>query len=78
MSICSGILSCQSSMTPLQVSMKFWEGIEKKNISLITIYSYSNIGLSIEDINQLLDFSVITFGKIIINKVITHFGEKTF
>jgi hypothetical protein len=68
MSICSGILSCQSSMTPLQVSMKFWEGIEKKNISLITIYSYSNIGLSIEDINQLLDFSVITFGKIIINK----------
>ncbi|MBT5429999.1 MAG: hypothetical protein HOK89_08770 [Rhodospirillaceae bacterium] len=55
-------------MTPLQVSMKFWEGIEKKNISLITIYSYSNIGLSIEDINQLLDFSVITFGKIIINK----------
>jgi hypothetical protein len=55
-------------MTPLQVSMKFWEGIKKKNISLITIYSYSDTEFSVNYMNQLLNFSAINFGRIIINK----------
>lgn len=67
LSICGGLLSCQSSMTPLQVSEKFWEGIEKKNISLITIYSISDSGYSVDDIKQLPDVSAITFGRIIID-----------
>ena len=66
--IFSGLSSCQSSMTPLQVSMKFWEGIKKKNISLITIYSYSDTEFSVDYMNQLLNFSAISFGRIIINK----------
>ena len=65
--ICGGLLSCQSSMTPLQVSEKFWEGIEKKNISLITIYSISDSGYSADDIKQLPDVTNITFGRIIID-----------
>ena len=67
LSICGGLLSCQSSMTSLQVSEKFWEGIEKKNISLITIYSISDSGYSVDDIKQLPDVSAITFGMIIID-----------
>lgn len=66
-SICGGLLSCQSSMTPLQVSEKFWVGIQKKNISLITIYSSSDSGYSADDIKQLPDVSAITFGRIIID-----------
>ena len=66
--IFSGLSSCQPSMTPLQVSMKFWEGIKKKNISLITIYSYSDTEFSVDYMNQLLNFSAINFGRIIINK----------
>jgi len=65
--ILSSLLSCQSSMTPLQVSEKFWSGIQKKNISLITIYSISDSGYSADDIKQLPDVSTITFGKIIID-----------
>ncbi len=65
--ICCGLLSCQSSMTPLQVSEKFWEGIEKKNISLITIYSSSDSGYSADDIKQLPDVTTTTFGRIIID-----------
>lgn len=65
--ICGGLLACQSSMTPLQVSEKFWEGIEKKNISLITIYSSSDSGYSADKIKQLPDISAITFGRIIID-----------
>jgi hypothetical protein len=67
LSLCGGLMSCQSSMTPLQVSEKFWEGIEKKNISLITIYSISDSGYSVDDIKQLPDVSAITFGRIIID-----------
>ena len=63
----SSLLSCQSSMTPLQVSEKFWSGIQKKNISLITIYSISDSGYSADDIKQLPDVNAITFGKIIID-----------
>lgn len=65
--ICGGLLSCQSSMTPLQVSEKFWEGIEKKNISLITIYSIPDSGYSADNTKQLPDVSAITFGRIIID-----------
>ncbi len=65
--ICGGLLSCQSYMTPLQVSEKFWEGIKKKNISLITIYSSSDSDYSAEKIKQLPDISAITFGRIIID-----------
>jgi DNA-directed RNA polymerase subunit L len=65
--IFSSLLSCQSSMTPLQVSEKFWSGIQKKNISLITIYSISDSGYSADDIKQLPDVNAITFGKIIID-----------
>lgn len=67
LSLCGGLLSCQSSMTPLQVSEKFWEGVEKKNISLITIYSRSDSGYSVDDLKQLPDVSAITFGRIIID-----------
>ena len=83
--ICSSLFSCQSSMTPLQVSEKFWEGIKKKNISLITIYSRSDSGYSIEAIQQLPDVTAITFGRIIIDADIAEIdtqvtimsGEKT-
>ncbi len=83
--ICSSLFSCQSSMTPLQVSEKFWEGIKKKNISLITIYGRSDSGYSIEAIQQLPDVTAITFGRIIIDADIAEIdtqvtimsGEKT-
>ncbi len=65
--LCGGLFSCQSSMTPLQVSEKFWEGIKKKNISLITIYSISDSGYSIDDLKQLPDVTAITIGRIIID-----------
>jgi len=65
--ICGGLFSCQSSMTPLQVSEKFWEGIEKKNISLITIYSSPDSGYSTDDLKQLPNLSAIKFGRIIID-----------
>jgi len=67
LSICGGLISCQSSMTPLQVSEKFWEGIQKKNISLITIYSITDSGYSVDDVKQLADVSAISFGRIIID-----------
>ncbi|GJM05136.1 MAG: hypothetical protein DHS20C09_11270 [marine bacterium B5-7] len=54
-------------MTPLQVSEKFWEGIKKKNISLITIYSHSDSDYSTNAIKQLPDVTAITFGRIIID-----------
>jgi gas vesicle protein len=65
--ICGGLLSCQSSMTPLQVSEKFWSGIKKKNISLITIYSSSDSGFSADDIKQLPEVTAISYGRIIID-----------
>jgi len=54
-------------MTPLQVSEKFWSGIKKKNISLITIYSSSDSGFSTDDIKQLPEVTAISYGRIIID-----------
>lgn len=65
--MCSGLLSCQSSMTPLQASEKFWSGIKKRNISLITIYSLSDSGYSAEELKQLPEVAAIAFGRIIID-----------
>jgi hypothetical protein len=65
--ICSVLLSCESTMTPLQVSEKFWRGIQKKNITLVTIYSLSEPKIKTHDLEQLPDISDVTFGRIIID-----------
>lgn len=54
-------------MTPLQTSEKFWRGIQKKNITLVTIYSESDPKIKAEDLKQLPDVTDVTFGRIIID-----------
>lgn len=66
--ICSILISCKSSMTPLQVSERFWLGVKKKNHTLITENSVSNSVIKIEDIEQLPDITEFSFGKITIDK----------
>ncbi len=62
------LISCDSSMTPLQVSERFWLGIKKKNHTLITNNSVSNSELKSDDVEQLPDITKVTFGKITIDK----------
>jgi hypothetical protein len=64
---CSVLLSCQSSMTPLQVSEKFWLGIQQNNFALVKKYSLSDSVNESDDIDQFTDVTAITFGKIIID-----------
>lgn len=65
--IACGLWSCQSLMTPLQVSEKFWTGIQKKNIALVKTYSLSNSGYESDEMTRLPDVTAISFGKIIID-----------
>ncbi len=65
--LCSGLLSCQSTKTPLQVSEHFWLGMQTKNVALVKKYSLSN---SIDEPDEAALFeniSAATFGKIIID-----------
>lgn len=54
-------------MTPLQTSEKFWRGIEKKNITLVTIYSISDPKIKSDELRQLPDIKDVSFGRIIID-----------
>jgi len=53
-------------MTPLQVSEKFWLGIQQKNVALVKKYSLSDSVIESDYIKQLPDVTEIVFGKIII------------
>ena len=64
--VCCVLLSCQTSMTSLQVSEKFWLGIQQKNVALVKKYSLSDSEIESDDIEQLPDVTEIVFGKIII------------
>ena len=84
--LCSALLSCQSTKTPLQVSEHFWLGIQTKNVALVKKYSLVNSIDESEDVAQFENVTAVTFGKIIINgdlaKVETNVtvssNEKTF
>ncbi len=65
--ISCALFSCQSSMTPLQVSENFWLGIQQKNIALVKKYSLPDSFNDPDDIEQFPDITAITFGKIIID-----------
>ncbi len=89
----SVMLSCKSSMTPLQAGEKFWLGIQKKNIVLINQYSSSRSTIKKDEIDKLPVVTQVKFGKIIIDgeqaeietnltifldKNISNFSVKTF
>jgi len=64
---CLSLFSCESTLGPLQVSQKFWQGIQNKNIALVRIYSVSDPKIKSQDLEKLPDITVVSFGKIIID-----------
>lgn len=64
---CCILFSCQSKLTPLQVSEMFWQGMQFKDIAKIKKYSLPDTLHDIDEIENLAQIKSITFGKIIID-----------
>ena len=64
LSICIWLVSCQSSMTPAQVSEQFWQGLVANDITKIKKYSLKD-SFSEQEVPHKI--SNISFGKIVID-----------